>query len=227
MIRVLVVEDDPVAAEAHRQYVERVAGFVVVGVVHTGAEVLRALRQRAVDLLLLDFYLPDAHGLDVCRAVRAAGHAVDVIAVTSARDLAVVRAAVSAGVVQYLLKPFTFAAMRDRLERYARFLAGTGNAGEVAGQSDVDSLLATLRGPDSPALPKGMSAPTLDAVIAALRGAGDGLSAGGASDAIGVSRVTARRYLEYLADNGFAVRRLQYGQVGRPELWFHWSHPPR
>jgi response regulator of citrate/malate metabolism len=226
VIRTLVVEDDPVAAEAHRQYVERVAGFAVVDVVHTGGVVLRTLRQREVDLLLLDLYLPDAHGLDVCRAVRAAGHTVDVIAVTSARDLAVVRAAVSVGVVQYLLKPFTFAAMRDKLERYARFRAGVGRTGRAANQSDVDSLLATLRGTENRALPKGMSAPTLDAVITALRAAEHGLSAAAASDGIGVSRVTARRYLEYLADSGLATRRLLYGQVGRPELWYHWVAVP-
>lgn len=211
------------AAEAHRHYVDRVPGFTVVGVVHSGAEVLRALHREPVDLLLLDLYLPDVHGLDVCRAVRAAGHAVDVIAVTSARDLAVVRAAVSVGVVQYLLKPFTFATMRDKLERYAKFLAGVDRTGEAAGQDEVDSLLATLRSTDGAALPKGMSRPTLDAVVAALRAAGDGLSAGVASDGIGVSRVTARRYLEYLADNGLAVRRQRYGQIGRPELWYHWA----
>jgi response regulator of citrate/malate metabolism len=220
VIGCLVVEDDPVAAEAHRQYVERVPGFSVVGVVHSGGEVLRALHREPVELLLLDLYLPDAHGLDICRSVRAAGHSVDVIAVTSARDLAVVRAAVSVGVVQYLLKPFTFATMRDKLERYARFRAGRG---EAAGQDEVDSLLATLRSPESAPLPKGMSRPTLDAVVAALRAAGAGLSAGVASEGIGVSRVTARRYLEYLADNGLAVRKLQYGQVGRPELWYHWT----
>jgi response regulator of citrate/malate metabolism len=223
VIRCLVVEDDPVAAEAHRQYVERVPGFTVVGVVHSGGEVLRALHREPVDLLLLDLYLPDAHGLDICRAVRAAGHAVDVIAVTSARDLAVVRAAVSVGVVQYLLKPFTFAAMRDKLERYARFLAGADRTGQATGQDEVDSLLATLRGAEGATLPKGMSRPTLDAVVAALRAAGDGLSAGVASDGIGVSRVTARRYLEYLADNGLAVRTQRYGQIGRPELWYHWA----
>ena len=223
MIRCLVVEDDAVAAEAHRQYVERVPGFTVVGVVHSGGEVLRVLQREPVDLLLLDLYLPDAHGLDICRAVRAAGHAVDVIAVTSARDLAVVRAAVSVGVVQYLLKPFTFAAMRDKLERYARFLAGVDRTGEATGQDEVDSLLATLRSTEGTTLPKGMSRPTLDAIVNALRAAGDGLSAGAASDGIGVSRVTARRYLEYLADNGLAVRSQRYGQIGRPELWYHWS----
>jgi response regulator of citrate/malate metabolism len=137
-----VVEDDPVAADAHRLYVERVPGFVVVGVAHTGAEAVRLVEQRPVDLLLLDFYLPDGHGLQIIRALRANNQGVDVIAVTSARDLAMVRAAVSAGVVQYLLKPFTFATLRDKLERYLRFRATV--TGEATGQAEVDRALATL-----------------------------------------------------------------------------------
>jgi response regulator of citrate/malate metabolism len=222
LIRVLVVEDDPVAAEAHERYVRRVAGFEPVGVAHTGAEAMRVLRQREVDLLLLDLHLPDAHGLDLCRALRAAGHQVDAIVVTSVRDLVVVRAAVAAGVVQYLLKPFTFATMRDKLESYARFLDGVDRTGQAVVQSDVDGLLATLRSADNPVLPKGMSADTLDAVVAALRAATDGLTATAASEGLGVSRVTARRYLEYLAERGLAGRRPRYGQVGRPELWYRW-----
>ena len=224
MINVLVVEDDPVAAEAHRLYVERVPGFAVTGVVGTLAEAQRALRQDT-DVLLLDQYLPDGTGLELCRALRAAGRLVDVIMVTSARDLAVVRAAVSSGVVQYLLKPFTFDTLREKLERYARFRRGVDggvDGAKVADQTEVDHLFATLRGTDG-GLPKGMSGPTLDAVVAALRRSTDGLSAGAAGDLLGMSRVTARRYLEYLADNGLAVRQPQYGQVGRPELRYQWD----
>jgi response regulator of citrate/malate metabolism len=218
MIKVLVVEDDPVAADAHKLYVQRVAGFEVSGVAHTGAEAMRFVEQHQIDLLLLDLYLPDVHGLQICRALRAANHAIDVIAVTSARDLQMVKAAVSAGVVQYLLKPFTFATLRDKLERYALFRDTV--TGEASGQEEVDRALATLRGTDGIGLPKGMSADTLDSVIAALRETPDGLSAVGAASAVGISRVTARRYLEHLADTGTAVRRPQYGQVGRPELFY-------
>lgn len=221
MIRVLVVEDDPVAAEAHRSYVERVAGFTVEGVVHSGADALRFCERGGVDVVLLDLYLPDTHGLTVCRALRAAGSEVDVIAVTSARDLAVIRSAVSVGVVQYLLKPFTFASLRDKLVRYAAFREQAGGAGEVTGQADVDGMLATLRTPDHRSLPKGMSAETLKAVTEVLAGAAGGLSAAAAADLAGVSRVTARRYLEYLAENGLARRRPHYGQVGRPEVRFY------
>ncbi|KAB2370806.1 MULTISPECIES: response regulator [Actinomadura] len=221
MISVLVVEDDPVAAEAHRSYVEQVAGFAVAGVVHSGADALRFCERTPVDVVLLDFYLPDTHGLTVCRALRAGGSEVDVIAVTSARDLAVIRSAVSVGVVQYLLKPFTFASLRDKLVRYARYREQLVGSGEVSGQADVDGMLATLRTPDHRSLPKGMSGETLQAITEVLTGAPEGVSAAAAADLAGVSRVTARRYLEYLAENGLATRRPHYGQVGRPEVRFY------
>jgi response regulator of citrate/malate metabolism len=218
-IRVLVVEDDPVAADAHVLYVERVPGFVAVGKARTGAEARRALERTPVDLLLLDLHLPDVHGLQLARTLRAAGHLADVIAVTSARDLAVVREGVSLGVVQYVLKPFTFATLRDRLMRYALFHAAVGEAG---GQEDVDRALAVLRAPSPPALPKGLSAPTLERVTGALRTAPDGLTAAQLAEAVGISRITARRYLEHLVHTGRAARPPLYGQVGRPELVYRW-----
>ncbi|SDO92280.1 response regulator [Actinacidiphila guanduensis] len=222
-IPVLVVEDDPVAADAHRLYVERLPGFAVAGVAHTGGAALRLLDQRPVDLVLLDFYLPDGHGLQLVRSMRAAGHTADVVAVTSARDLAMVRQAVSVGVVQYLLKPFTFAALSDRLERWARYRSEFAG-GQACSQEEVDRALSALRAPHPAGLPKGLSGPTLQAVTAALREAGgQGLTANGAARAAGVSRITARRYLEHLVETGRAARTPHYGQVGRPELCYRWA----
>lgn len=222
-IGVLVVEDEPIAADAHRAYVERVPGFVVRGVVHEGAGAIRLLSDpsSAIDLLLLDMNLPGPHGLDIVRAMRTAGHRADVIAVTSARDLDIVRAAVSQGVVQYLLKPFTFAALRDKLERYAAYRAQL--AGEVAsGQHEVDRMLATLRGNDASSLPKGMSRESLDAVVAVLRASAQARSSTQVALGVGASRVTARRYLEHLADFGLVLRGVRYGGAGRPEVEYSW-----
>ncbi|MEV8525677.1 response regulator [Streptomyces sp. NPDC006692] len=224
MIRVLVIEDDPVAAEAHRLYVGRVPGFTAVGVAHSRAAALRVLERTEVDLLLLDLYLPDGHGLQLVRSLRAAGHSTDVIAVTSARDLTMVREGVSLGVVQYVLKPFTFPTLRDRLVRYAEFRA---TAGEASGQEEVDRALAALRAPQPSALPKGLSAPTLQAVTRTLREAPDGVTAAETGLAVGISRITARRYLEHLVTTGRAERTPQYGQIGRPELQYRWLNSAR
>ncbi len=216
MIKVLVVEDEPLLAAAHSAYVQRVPGFVVVGEAHTGQEAMALLKRVDVDVILLDFHLPDVHGLDLCRALRAAGHGADVLAVTSARDLEVVRSAISLGVTQYLLKPFTFAVFKDKLERYVAYRR---QRGEVAAQHQVDRMLAALRGPTSDTLPKGLGAETLDAIVEALR-ARPGQSAAEIAVRTGTSRVTARRYLEHLVETGRATRATRHGGAGRPEVQY-------
>jgi response regulator of citrate/malate metabolism len=225
VIAVLVVEDEPVAADAHAAYVERVPGFSVAGRAATGAEALRRLRAGGVDLVLLDMNLPDMHGLDIIRAMRAGGHGADVIAVTSARDLAVVRAAVSQGIVQYLLKPFAFAALREKLERYRAYREQGRDDDVVAGQHEVDRMLSTLRGAEGRPLPKGVSPESLDAVVGVLRETDEGVSAAQVGEQLGVSRVTARRYLEHLADVGMLSRHMRYGGVGRPEVEYRRAPP--
>ncbi|WP_314177317.1 response regulator [Streptomyces winkii] len=224
-VQVLVVEDDPVTAHAHALYVSRVPGFAVAGVAHSRAEAVRLLERTPVDLILLDLYLPDGHGLALLRSLRTAGRTTDVFAVTSARDLTVIREGVSLGVVQHVLKPFTFPTLRERLRRYAEFRSTTATAdGEAGSQAEVDRALSGMRTvPGTAALPKGLSESTLEAVMRALREAGDdGLSARTAAEALGVNRITARRYLEHLVEDGRAARSPQYGQVGRPELNYRW-----
>jgi response regulator of citrate/malate metabolism len=222
-IRVLVVEDDPITAQAHAAYVARVPGFTVVATVMTGTDALRHLSHPGTDLVLLDLNLPDMHGMEVCRAIRAAGRRTDVIAVTSARDLAMVRTAVSQGVLQYLLKPFVFATLRERLERYAAYrLELNRDAATVAGQHEVDRLLGGLRAPAEDRLPKGMSRDSLETTIARLRAATTAISAAEAAVQAGMSRVSARRYLEYLCDVGLATRTSRYGGTGRPEIEYTW-----
>ena len=223
-IRVLVVEDEPLLAEAHSAYTERVRGFVVVGVAHTARAAMAAL--RANDGGASTWY-SSIFSCPTCTAWRSAGRcarpaaASTCIAVTSARDLAVVRTAVSLGVTQYLLKPFTFAALRDKLERYAEFRAQALAEGEVVAQHEVDQMIATLRGTAGHSLPKGLDAQTLDRVRAALTDRTRtevGLSATEVSGLTGISRVTARRYLEYLVTIDRAVRSPRYGTPGRPEV---------
>ena len=214
-IRTLVVDDDPVLADAHATFVARVEGYTCAGSAPDGPTALRLLAEVPVDLVLLDVGLPGMSGLDVLRAVRARALPVDVIMVTGVRDLEVVRSAVSGGAVQYLLKPFTFAGFRDKLERYAQYRAALAPAGPPE-QSDIDRALVALRSAGGATLPKGLSEETLALVGAALRQAPAALSAADVAAATGVSRVTARRYLEHLADSGRAVRSPRYGG-GRPE----------
>lgn len=218
MLAVLVVEDEPVAAKAHSAYVNRVDGFTCVATVGTCRDALRVLRDQKVDVVLLDMHLPDRHGLDVVRAMRSAGHTADVIALTSARDLQVVRRALSLGIVQYVLKPFAFATLRDRLAAYRTYRLAAEEATQLASQSEVDSLFSAARPVVPDRLGKGMTPQLLEQVVAQLRAASAPASAGELAVALGVSRVTSRRYAEHLVSQGVVQRSLRYSGAGRPEV---------
>jgi response regulator of citrate/malate metabolism len=222
VIRTLVVEDDALVAEVHASYVERVPGFTVAGVAHRATEALELLAARPVDLVLLDFHLPDVKGLDMLRVLHARTAApVDVIAVTAARDPESIRQAIAHGVSQYLVKPFAFATFADKLERYARYRAEVEHAAEPD-QAEVDALLGTLRGPTARSLPKGLNATTLEHVRAAVRDTRAPLTASEVAGRCGLSRVTARRYLEHLAVEGVVTLSMRYGGTGRPEHLYSW-----
>ncbi len=224
--RVLVVEDEEVAAAAHAAYVHRLPDFEVAGVARTARAAVEFLAaDDAVDLILLDMHLPDGHGLGLLRHLRGAGHASDVIAVTSARDLEVVRHAVAQGVMAYLIKPFTFAGFRVKLDDYAAYRKQLAAQHELVDQHDVDAMLAALRPTArTESLPKGLTRSTLALVTKTLRESGDPVTASQVAAIIGASRVTARRYLEYLADSGSASKESRYGGTGRPEVEYRWSH---
>jgi len=224
MIRVLVVDDDFMVCSVHRDYVERLPGFVVAGVAHTGAEALARVDEVAADLVLLDIHLPDISGLQVARALHGPGRRpVDVIAVTAARDVPTVREAISGGALHYLIKPFAFAAFAEKLQRYAAVRRQLESQGS-ADQAEVDRLFSTLRGSTTEQLlPKGLSRSTYELVLRVLREAGEDRSAAAVADAAGLSRVSARRYLEFLVQHGQAELSLRYGAAGRPEHQYRWA----
>ncbi|KDN77231.1 chemotaxis protein CheY [Streptomyces olindensis] len=227
MIDVLVVDDDFMVAKVHRAFVERVEPFRVVGVAGSGEQAVTAVDELRPDLVLLDLHLPDIFGLDVIPRLRTAGHDCDVMVVSAAREAETVRGAVRHGVVDYLLKPFDSEELRARLERYAERrgrLLGT----VVRNQADVDRVLAGAAGPPStaPALPKGMSVETAELVERALRAADDTLSATECAALTGVSRVSARRYLEHFHTVGRVEVSLRYGVAGRPERRYRFRDRP-
>ncbi|GAA4720030.1 Response regulator of citrate/malate metabolism [Promicromonospora umidemergens] len=240
--RTLVVEDDPAVAVVHREFVESHPRFVVVGEARNGADALRLAAALRPDLVLLDLHLPDIGGLDVLRRLRLLpGPPVDVVATTAARELDSVRQAMAGGVVAYLVKPFSAAALRERLDEVWQRREDVRRAQDTLGQDEVDQLLAGPR--SATALPpKGLSERSRTLVHEALvrlcadpstggpegptgPGAPDGRGGSGIRDAsavevaeaVGMSRVSARRYLEHLVAEGHARVSPRYGATGRPE----------
>jgi len=217
VIRTLVVDDDFRVAEVHCAYVERVNGFQVAGRAHTGEAALREVERLRPDLVLLDIYLPDMSGLEVLQRLREdAKVSVDVIAITAARDVDSLRAAMRGGVVHYLIKPFLFATFEEKLLSYAAARERMMRI-DRAEQGDIDRIFGTLRTARTEALPKGLSDSTLELIVQALSRSGSGLPATAVAEVAGVSRVTARRYLDHLCQLCRAELTMRYGGPGRPE----------
>ncbi|MCQ4211514.1 response regulator [Streptomyces longispororuber] len=221
MIHVLVVDDDFHVAEINAAYVDKAAGFHVVGRAHTALQAMEMMSAQQVDLVLLDHYLPDRTGLDLVRAMRQRGLRSDVIMVTAAENVEVVEAALRFGVLHYLVKPFTFEGLRSRLESYAKLRrtlrSADGRSG--AGQKRVDEIFGAVRGPAGSPAPtaKGWSGPTIELICRVLEQADTDLSAQEVASKAGISRSTAQRYLRHLQDNGTLRLSLRYGDAGRPE----------
>ncbi|MFE3095273.1 response regulator [Streptomyces sp. NPDC059248] len=220
-MNVLVVDDDFMVAKLHSRYVSATDGFRVAGVAHNGAEALRAAERLRPDVVLLDIYLPDMDGLGVLRELRAAEErdptraTVDALFITAARDAELVRAALRAGALHYLIKPFSQSALQEQLRHVASLRSRFDRLGQ-ARQEDVDQLFGT-RPPGARGLPKGLAPHTAELVERILREHPGDLSASECAEAGSLSRVSARRYLEYFVETGRVQVTLRYGGTGRPE----------
>jgi response regulator of citrate/malate metabolism len=214
MITVLVVDDDFRVARIHSAFVDRVEGFRTVGVAHNGAEALAAAQNLTPDLILLDLYLPDIFGLDLINRLRVAGSDSDIIVISAANESRTVERAVKLGVASYLLKPFTLDDLAARLREY-QTQHRSSRQRTLDRQVEVDRIFGRAE-PNAP-LPKGMSPETADLILAVLNEQAHELSAQECADAIGISRVSARRYLEHFVRQGRMQVSLRYGSRGRPE----------
>ncbi|MFE3226897.1 response regulator [Nocardia sp. NPDC059228] len=213
-LTVLVVDDDFRVANLHAGIVSALPGFAVSATVNTLAAARAALAETPVDLALVDVYLPDGSGIDLVREMPF-----DAMMLTAATESETVRAALSAGALGYLVKPFDHAVLAARLAGYARYRRLLA-APEVTA-ADVDAALAALRPVAAPAGvavgPPTVASPTKDLVLQAVRNADTPMSAAQVSAAIGISRATAQRYLASLVGVGDLRMQLRYGSTGRPE----------
>jgi response regulator of citrate/malate metabolism len=216
MISVAVIDDDFRVAKIHSSFVSRIDGFEVVGVAHSGAEALQLVKQVQPDLMLLDLYLPDIFGLDLLNQMRVGGLRCDVIVISAGNESNTVQQAVQLGVTNYLLKPFTLADLRQRLDDYRLNRAST-QPFRVGDQSEIDRLFGRLVTPALEQLPKGLSPETATLILEGVAHTSGGISATECADLVGISRVSARRYLEHYTSKGLMTVTLRYGNAGRPE----------
>jgi two-component system, CitB family, response regulator DctR len=215
-ITTLIVEDDPMVLEINRQFIERVEGFSVNGTAQNCAEAEKLLKVLKPQLVILDIYLPDASGVELLKKIRSMGFPVDVIMITAARDRSIIQDVLRYGAIDYIVKPFKFSRLQNSLLSY-KILRNKLEKTGTLDQEEIDSLTnAATPSSSFENLPKGLNEITLRQVFLYIVKKKGALCAEEVAEGVGIARVTARRYLEYLDSKGIVQLELQYGSVGRP-----------
>lgn len=218
-IEILIIEDDKRISDIHRRFIEKMEGFQVIGAANTADEAKDWILSYKPDLILLDVYLPDALGTDLLAIIHLNSPETDIIFITAAAESDIVKKAFRSGVVDYILKPLTFEKFKESLLGYKskrEILAAEGRVEESLIKSLWNNTLNPPKLSDA-IPPKGIDPITKDKVVEHIKGLADGITAETLGGAVGVSRSTARRYLEYLASEKLVYAELIYGTVGRPE----------
>lgn len=219
-IEILIIEDDKRIADIHRRFIEKIDGFTVIGSAHTGNEAKDWISALSPDLVLVDVYLPDSLGTDIVEFIHQNSPETDVIFITAAAEIDIVRTAFRRGAVDYILKPLTFERFKSSLLAYKEkrsIFSGAGLMKEDAIKRLWNQPLENTNESVENLPPKGIDPITRAKVVAHLKLNSAGLTAETLGLEIGVSRSTARRYLEYLVSEKLAYTELIYGSVGRPE----------
>lgn len=220
-IRIVIAEDDARIAEIQQRFVEQVDGFEVVGLSHSLQQTGQMVEILQPELLLLDIHFPDGNGLDFLKNLREQDQHTDVILMTAARDIETLKSAMHGGIFDYIVKPLVFERIQDSLQRYQQHRQQLDSVQQVD-QKTIDALLprggtASTAAQLDQHLPKGIDELTLTKVRDLFAELEHSLGASTVGETLGVSRTTARRYLEYLVSSGELEVDVNYGGVGRPE----------
>ena len=222
-LSVVIAEDEPKIAEIQSRFIDKIEGFEVVGIGNSIAESEELIEVFQPDLVLLDVFFPDGNGIDLLWKIRRLYKNIDVIFITAAKEVETLQDAIRGGAFDYVLKPMTFSRFQSTLGRFLEHrnrLKGITNLD----QTDVDQIIHRAQDAVELAerMPKSINPLTLEKVEDEIRKLDrDGVNAEVMGSQIGISRTTARRYLEFLVSKGTVKPSLVYGSVGRPErLYF-------
>lgn len=225
MYEVLIVEDDPMVAMINKQYVMKNSHFNVAAVCRDGKSALEYLENNSVHLVILDQYMPQMNGLTLLRTVREKGIPVSVIMVTAANDSSAIEEALSLGIVDYLVKPFFNSRFQQALETFISRQDAFHDLSSFK-QHHIDALLENSLRVSKPAeqLPKGIQEQTLDRICEFMKeNCSSEYTGDSVADKVCLSRVTVRRYMNYLIEQGKITGRMNYETGGRPCMLYSWN----
>jgi two-component system, CitB family, response regulator MalR len=230
MIKVIIVEDDPMVSMINHQYLEKRSNFEIYASVGSITELWKELDKEIPDLILLDVFLPGATGIDFLLEVRRKQLSIPIIMITAANDITTIKKALEYGVIDFLIKPFTYKRFSLAIEKFLQYHSLTTRF-EETNQGMLDQIFNGGREHSSPIptvfedltesnLPKGLSHLTMKRIVEAVVGKKDNFSTEDIAKLVGLSRISTKKYLKYLNDIGYLTEDLKYLSIGRPIMLF-------
>ncbi|AYC30146.1 response regulator [Paenisporosarcina cavernae] len=219
IIEIVIIEDDHRIADIHRRFIDRIDGFQVVGSAATGMEAKDWISALQPNLILLDVYLPDMLGTELLSYIHEESPESDIIFITAAAEVPIVKQAFRSGVFDYVVKPATFDRFKESLLSYkekTQLLKSTESLEEASIQMLWNQQKSSLEADKVPT-PKGIDPKTMEKVLFHLQDQSLGITAEKFGVLSGLSRSSSRRYLEFLVSDNKATAELIYGTIGRPE----------
>ena len=220
MYHVIIVEDDPMVASINRQFLETNSAFVLDASFSNGAEALAYLTDHPADLAIVDYYMPVMDGIEFLHALHVNQLKPFVIMITAASSIREVTQVMQHGVLDYIVKPFTYDRFAQALQKF--LAVRSRNDPDVRlSQDEIDRLISrSENGPSgNDQTVKGIQPQTLDMLRAWLKDHNDAyLTSDEIARQVHLSRITVRRYLNYLLENHEIVSRMDYSTGGRPSL---------
>lgn len=218
---VLIVEDDPMVSMINEQYVLKSSDFTVAGTCRNGQEAVDFLKAQKVDLILLDVFMPIMNGVETLKKIREQKIPSDVIMITAANDTATIEETMYLGVLDYLIKPFAYERFNVSLQKFKNKMQVLDGS-LVLDQNRLDSLISTNTASDSVVvncstiLPKGIQKNTLNHIKQYFSKNQTWQTVDMISDALGISAVTTRNYLNYMVKEKIIIEDINYNTGGRP-----------
>jgi response regulator of citrate/malate metabolism len=223
MIRVIIVEDDMLIADLNKSYVENVSGFKVVKIFNNGEEALSYLINNEVDLMLLDVYMPKLNGINLLETMRKKGIMTDVILVTAAREACNIDKVLKLGAVDYLIKPFEYDRIKKSLISYI-LRYNLIHDHSVFKQEEIDQITTNGFINNMNDLQKGFNTKTLERIYEFIKKNSETIYTSElVAENTKMSRVTTRKYLDYLASAGKISAEMEYKTVGRPVTLYKYN----
>lgn len=216
-IKILIVEDETSLAEMHAEFIRQMPGCKQVWLAGNLAQTRMMIERFKPDLILLDNYLPDGHGITLLHELTQASFPGGVVFTTAASDMETVSDAVRGGVFDYLVKPIAYERLEQTLERYQQRMQMLANNARASQRQIDDMFNAYARGEQKDVLPVGIDELTLEKVQLLFTDSEARHTSETVATVLKLSRTTARRYLEFCASRQQIMAEIVYGKVGRPQ----------